>query len=93
MPKDYKTPKYLREFVLSRCLGCTVKVEAIAREFTKEKRGNIPAFGTKALQEYATGAANDYKQIRKAVIDLVGSGEAMRPHEGHVTAVLNVKEG
>lgn len=71
MSKDLRTPKYLREFVLSRCLCCTVRVEAIAREWTKQLRGPMPGFGTKELPDYAKGAASDFKQVQRAVLDLV----------------------
>jgi hypothetical protein len=80
MSKDLRTPKYLREFVLSRCLGCTVRVEAIAREWTKQQRGQMPAFGSKELPDYAKGAASDFKQIRRAVLDLVET-KGLRMHE------------
>lgn len=93
MSKNVRTPKYLREFVLSRCLGCTVRVEAIAREWTKKERGPMPAFGTKELPDYAKGAASDFKQIRRAVLDLVEAKEATIPHEGFVRSAIEIAEG
>ena len=93
MFKDLRTPKYFREFVLSRCLGCTVRVEAIAREWTKQQRGQIPAFGSKELPDYAKGAASDFKQIRRAVLDLVETKEATIPHEGFVRSEIEIAEG
>ncbi len=96
MSKNVRTPKYLREFVLSRCLGCTVRVEAIAREWTKQERGPMPAFGTKELTkelpDYAKGAASDFKQIRRAVLDLVEAKEATIPHEGFVRSTIETAE-
>lgn len=93
MPKDPRTPKYLREFVLSHCLGCTVRVEAIAREWTKQERGPMPAFGSKELPDYAKWAASDFKQIRRAVLDLVETKEATIPHEGLVRSAIEIAEG
>lgn len=93
MSKDIRTPKYLREFVLSRCLGCTVRVEAIAREWTKQQRGPIHAFRSKELSDYAKGAVSDFKQIRRAVLDLVETKEATIPHEGFVTSAIEIPEG
>ena len=93
MSKNVRTPKYLREFVLSRCLSCTVRVEAIAREWTKQTRGPMPAFGTKELPDYAKGAASDFKQIRRAVLDLVETKEATIPHEGFVRSAIEIPEG
>ena len=92
MSKDLRTPKYLREFVLSRCLGCTVRVEAIAGEWTKQQRGPMPALGSKELPDYAKGAAPDLKQIRRAVLDLVETKEATIPHEGFVRSANETEE-
>lgn len=92
MSKDLRTPKYLREFVLSRCLGCTVRVEAIAREWTREQRGPVPGFASKELKEYAKGAASDFKQIRRAVLDLLEAKEATIPHEGFVRSAIETAE-
>jgi len=92
MSKDLRTPKYLREFVLSRCLGCTVKVDAIAREWTREQRGPVPGFASKELKEYAKGAASDFKQIRRAVLDLLEAKEATIPHEGFVRSATETAE-
>lgn len=92
MSNNVRTPKYLREFVLSRCLGCTVRVEAIAREWTKQERGPMPAFGTKELPDYAKGTASDFKQIRRAVLDLVEAKEATIPHEGFVHSATETAE-
>lgn len=93
MSKNLRTPKYLREFVLSSCLGCTVRVEAIAREWTKKQRGPMPAFGSKELPDYARGAVSDFKQIRRAVLDLVETKEATIPHEGFVRSAIEIAEG
>lgn len=92
MSKNLRTPKYLREFVLSRCLGCTVKVEAIAREWTREQRGPVPGFASKELKEYAKVAASDFKQIRRAVLDLLEAKEATIPHEGFVRSATETAE-
>lgn len=92
MSKDLRTPKYLREFVLSRCLGCTVRVEAIAREWTKQQRGPMPGLGTQELPDYAKGAASDFKQVRRAVLDLVELEEATIPHEGFVRSAIETTE-
>lgn len=92
MSKNVRTPKHLREFVLSRCLGCMVRVEAIAREWTKQERGPVPAFGTKELPDYAKGAASDFKQIRRAVLDLVEAKKATIPHEGFVRSATETAE-
>lgn len=91
MAEDFRTPKYLREFVLSRCLGCTVKIEAIAREWTKQNYGSVPAFGTKELQEYAIRAGSNYKQIRKAAFELVKAKQATMPHEGFIYSTIEQK--
>lgn len=92
MSKKFRTPKYLREFVLSRCLGYTVKVEAIAREWTREQRGPVPGFASKELKGYAKGAASDFKQIRRAVLDLLEAKEATIPHEGFVRSATETAE-
>lgn len=93
MSKDFRTPKYLREFVLSHCLGCTTKVEAIAREWTKKNRGPVPSFASKELKEYSSGAASDFKQVRRAVLDLIDTKEVTIPHEGFVRSAIEIPEG
>ena len=93
MSKNVRTPKYLREFVLSRCLGCTAKVETIAREYTKQQAGPVPGFASKEMRNYALRAAADFKQIRRAVLDLVETKEATIPHEGFVRSTIDGKIG
>jgi hypothetical protein len=86
MPKTPRTPKYLREFVLSRCLGCVAKVEQIARDWTRQQNGPIPGFADKAFQDYARQSIADYKQVRRAVLDLIEEKLVMIPGEGLVKA-------
>lgn len=92
MPKDPRTPKYLREFVLSQCLGCEQKIEVIAREWTKKELGPMPGFADPKMKEYAPAAAAHYKQIRKAVWDLVEQKKVMIPREGFFCAIIEPKE-
>lgn len=92
MPKDPRTPKYLREFVLSQCLGCEQKIEVIAREWTKKELGPMPGFADAKMKEYAPAAATHYKQIWKAVLDLVEQKKVMIPREGFVCAIIEPKE-
>ena len=52
----------------------------------------MPAFGSKELPGYAKGAASDFKQVRRAVLDLVDSKEATIPHEGFVRSTTETAE-
>lgn len=83
-----RTPKYLREFVLSQCLGCEAKIEVIAREWTKKQIGPIPSFADPKMKEYVPVAASHYKEIKKAVWCLVGQKKVMIPREGFVSAII-----
>jgi hypothetical protein len=85
--KKPKTPKYVREFVLSQCLGCTVKIEQIAREYTKSQLGPMPGFAERSFHDYAKASISHYKLIRKAVWDLVQSEQVTIPNEGFVRSV------
>lgn len=88
MAKDTRTPKYLREFVLSQCLGCETKIEVIAREWTKKQIWPMPGFADPKMKEYAPAAASHYKQIKKAVWDLVEQKKVVIPREGFVSAII-----
>ena len=92
MAKYMRTPKYLREFVLSQCLGCEQKIDVIAREWTKKELGPMPGFVDPKMKEYAPRAAAHYKQIQKAVWDLAEQKKVMIPREGFVCAIIEPKE-
>lgn len=92
MPKNPRSPKYLREFVLSQCLGCEQKIEVHSREWTKNELGPMPGFADARMKEYAPAAAAHYKQIRKTVCDLVEQKKVMIPREGFVCAIIEPQE-
>lgn len=74
MSFEFKSPKYLREFVLSQCIGTKEKIETIARKFTINRLGPVPPIFSKAMNDYSKSMATDYKRVRVCCSELLKAG-------------------